>query len=135
MTDRSDHDKMRLVIFNLTSTTPAIPPSALEVEVCFSFAAYSTSILDNTFSQLNYKEREVVFQWADDILEEQGLGEGSPRYPRRPTGAAVVPVSQRTPNNVGGVLASAPAEGDTHRSFVPNSNVGGSSGIFAEVRV
>ncbi|KAF9456483.1 Golgi phosphoprotein 3-domain-containing protein [Collybia nuda] len=63
----------------LTSTTSAIPPSALDVEgtqcrvlraVCLVCAAYSASVLDNAFGRLEYEEREAAFQRADDILGE-----------------------------------------------------------------
>lgn len=67
------------VVSILTSTTSAIPPSALDVEgtqcrvlraVCLVCAAYSASVLDNAFGRLEYEEREAAFQRADDILGE-----------------------------------------------------------------
>jgi len=65
------------VISLLTSTTSAVPPSALDKEgvqcraaraVCLVCAAYTASVLDNAFARLSYEEREVAFVRADEIL-------------------------------------------------------------------
>jgi len=63
----------------LTSTTSAVPPTALGKEgtqaramraVCLASSAYAASVLDNAFGRLTYEEREAAFQRCDDILAE-----------------------------------------------------------------
>ncbi|EKM56234.1 uncharacterized protein PHACADRAFT_253249 [Phanerochaete carnosa HHB-10118-sp] len=63
----------------LTSTTSAVPPSALDKEgtqaramraVCLAAAAYAASVLDNAFSRLTYEEREAAFQRCEDLIQE-----------------------------------------------------------------
>jgi golgi phosphoprotein 3 len=80
------------VVSLLTSSTSAIPPSALviptadrdrggggaaeEVQcrvmrtVCLVCAAYAGSVLDNAFGRLGYEDREAAFGRCDDILTE-----------------------------------------------------------------
>ncbi len=67
------------VVTLLTSTTSAVPPTALEREgtqaramraVCLAGAAYAASVLDNAFGRLTYEEREAAFQRCDDLLAE-----------------------------------------------------------------
>ncbi|PFH46760.1 hypothetical protein AMATHDRAFT_69118 [Amanita thiersii Skay4041] len=67
------------VVSLLTSTTSAVPPSALDKEgvqcramraVCLVCAAYTASVLDNAFGRLGYEEREAAFSRADEILAE-----------------------------------------------------------------
>ncbi|KAI0360285.1 Golgi phosphoprotein 3 [Trametes cingulata] len=67
------------VVSLLTSTTSAVPPSALDKEgtqcrvmraVCLVCAAYAASVLDNAFGRLTYEDREAAFQRCDDILAE-----------------------------------------------------------------
>ncbi|KAF9056994.1 GPP34-domain-containing protein [Panaeolus papilionaceus] len=67
------------VVSLLTSTTAAIPASALDKEgvqcralraVCLVCAAYTASVLDNAFGRLGYEEREAAFQRCDEILGE-----------------------------------------------------------------
>ena len=57
------------VISLLTSTTSAVPPSAMEKEgtqarcmraVALASAAYAASVLDNAFVRLTYEEREAA---------------------------------------------------------------------------
>lgn len=76
----------------LTSTTSAVPPSALDKEgtqaramraVCLAAAAYAASVLDNAFSRLTYEEREAAFQRCEDLIQEFaawpfGSASGSP---------------------------------------------------------
>lgn len=63
----------------LTSTTSAVPPTALDREgtqarvmraVCLAGAAYAASVLDNAFGRLTYEEREAAFQRCDELLAE-----------------------------------------------------------------
>ncbi|EIN08755.1 GPP34-domain-containing protein [Punctularia strigosozonata HHB-11173 SS5] len=63
----------------LTTTTTAVPPSALDKEgiqnrvlraVCLVCAAYAASVLDNAFARLPYEDREAAFQRCDEILAE-----------------------------------------------------------------
>lgn len=63
----------------LTSTTSAIPPSALDKEgiqcrvtraVCLVSSAYCASVLDNAFDRLGFEEREAAFARCEDILNE-----------------------------------------------------------------
>lgn len=67
------------VVNLLTSTTSAIPPSALDKEgiqcrvaraVCLVCAGYTANVLDNAFGRLGYEEREAAFARADEILAE-----------------------------------------------------------------
>ncbi|KAI0747247.1 GPP34-domain-containing protein [Daedaleopsis nitida] len=67
------------VVSLLTSTTAAVPPSALTKEgtqcrairaICLVCAAYAASVLDNAFGRLTYEDREAAFQRCDDILAE-----------------------------------------------------------------
>ncbi|OSD02528.1 GPP34-domain-containing protein [Trametes coccinea BRFM310] len=67
------------VVSLLTSTTAAVPPSALDKEgtqcrvmraICLVCAAYAASVLDNAFGRLTYEDREAAFQRCDDILAE-----------------------------------------------------------------
>lgn len=67
------------VVSLLTSTTAAVPPSALNKEgtqcrvmraVCLVCAAYAASVLDNAFGRLTYEDREAAFQRCDEILAE-----------------------------------------------------------------
>ncbi|KAK2464075.1 hypothetical protein APHAL10511_003905 [Amanita phalloides] len=67
------------VVSLLTSTTSAVPPSALDKEgvqcritraVCLVCAGYTASVLDNAFSRLGYEEREAAFARADELLAE-----------------------------------------------------------------
>ncbi|KAH9887395.1 GPP34-domain-containing protein [Cubamyces lactineus] len=67
------------VVSLLTSTTSAVPGSALDKEgtqcrvmraVCVVCAAYAASVLDNAFGRLTYEEREAAFQRCDEILAE-----------------------------------------------------------------
>lgn len=67
------------VVTLLTSTTSAIPPSALDKEgvqcrilraVCLVCTAYTASVLDNAFGRLGYEEREAAFARCDEILGE-----------------------------------------------------------------
>lgn len=67
------------VVSLLTSTSSAIPPSALEKEgiqcrvmraVCLVCTAYTASVLDNAFGRLTYEDREAAFQRCDEILGE-----------------------------------------------------------------
>jgi Golgi phosphoprotein 3 len=67
------------VVSLLTSTTSALPPSALDKDgvqcrviraVCLVCTAYAASVLDNAFGRLTYEEREAAFQRCDDILAE-----------------------------------------------------------------
>jgi len=63
----------------LTSTTSAIPPTALDKEgtqcrvtraVCLVSAAYCASVLDNAFDRLGFEERESAFGRCEEILNE-----------------------------------------------------------------
>lgn len=63
----------------LTSSTSVVPSAALDVEgiqcrttraVCLVCAAYTASVLDNAFGQLDYETRELAFERCDDILAE-----------------------------------------------------------------
>jgi len=67
------------IVSLLTSTTSAIPPSALNKEgiqcrvaraVCLVCAGYTANVLDNAFGRLGYEEREAAFARADEILAE-----------------------------------------------------------------
>lgn len=67
------------VVSLLTSTTSAVPSSALDVDgvqcraaraVCLVCAAYTASVLDNAFGRLDYEAREAAFQRCDEILGE-----------------------------------------------------------------
>ncbi|KAF5344325.1 hypothetical protein D9756_010720 [Leucocoprinus leucothites] len=67
------------VVTLLTSTTSAVPDTALDVEgvqcraaraVCLVCAAYTASVLDNAFGRLDYEAREAAFQRCDEILGE-----------------------------------------------------------------
>ena len=67
------------VVTLLTSTTSALPPSALDKEgtqcrvlraVCLVCTAYTASVLDNAFGRLGYEDREAAFQRCDEILAE-----------------------------------------------------------------
>lgn len=67
------------VVSLLTSTTSALPPSALDKEgtqcrvlraVCLVCTAYTASVLDNAFGRLAYEDREAAFQRCDEILGE-----------------------------------------------------------------
>ncbi|KAJ3560962.1 hypothetical protein NP233_g10494 [Leucocoprinus birnbaumii] len=67
------------VVSVLTSTTSAVPSSALDIEgvqcrtaraVCLVCAAYTASVLDNAFGRLDYEAREAAFQRCDEILGE-----------------------------------------------------------------
>lgn len=76
----------------LTSTSSAVPPSALDKEgtqarcmraVCLAAAAYAASVLDNGFGRLTYEEREAAFQRCEDLIQEFaiwpfGSASGSP---------------------------------------------------------
>ncbi|KAG7089738.1 hypothetical protein E1B28_011392 [Marasmius oreades] len=76
---RAKENIITRVISILTSTTSAVPSSALDKEgtqcrvmraVCLVCAAYTASVLDNAFGRLGYEEREAAFGRADDILVE-----------------------------------------------------------------
>ena len=76
---RAKENVITRVISTLTSTTSAVPSSALDKEgtqcrvmraVCLVCAAYTASVLDNAFGRLGYEEREAAFGRADDILVE-----------------------------------------------------------------
>jgi len=81
----------------LTSSTSVVPSAALDVEgiqcrttraVCLVCAAYTASVLDNAFSQLDYETRELAFERCDDILAEFsvwpiGSGRSEPRTSSR----------------------------------------------------
>ncbi|KAJ8072683.1 hypothetical protein PM082_016242 [Marasmius tenuissimus] len=76
---RAKENIITRVITTLTSTTSAVPASALDKEgtqcrvmraVCLVCAAYTASVLDNAFGRLGYEEREAAFGRADDILVE-----------------------------------------------------------------
>lgn len=63
----------------LTSTTSAIPPTALDKEgtqcrvvraICLVSAAYCASVLDNAFDRLGFEEREAAFGRCEEILNE-----------------------------------------------------------------
>ncbi|XP_006456326.1 hypothetical protein AGABI2DRAFT_195493 [Agaricus bisporus var. bisporus H97] len=67
------------VVSLLTSTTSAVPPSALDIDgvqcrtaraVCLACTAYTASVLDNAFGRLDYEARELAFQRCDEILAE-----------------------------------------------------------------
>lgn len=67
------------VVTLLTSTTSAVPNTALDAEgiqcraaraVCLVCAAYTASVLDNAFGRLDYEAREAAFQRCDEILGE-----------------------------------------------------------------
>ncbi|TFK34383.1 GPP34-domain-containing protein [Crucibulum laeve] len=67
------------VVSLLTSTTAAVPASALDKEgtqcrtlraVCLACAAYTASVLDNAFTRLTYEDREAAFARCDEILSE-----------------------------------------------------------------
>ncbi|KAF6759951.1 GPP34-domain-containing protein [Ephemerocybe angulata] len=88
----------------LTSTTSAIPPTALDKEgiqcrvvraICLVSAAYCASVLDNAFDRLGFEEREAAFGRCEEILNEfivwpfgggasspTGFGSGGPATPR-----------------------------------------------------
>lgn len=76
---RAKENIITRVISILTSTTSAVPPSALDKDgtqcrvmraICLVCAAYTASVLDNAFARLGYEEREAAFGRADDILVE-----------------------------------------------------------------
>ncbi|KAL0567925.1 hypothetical protein V5O48_014067 [Marasmius crinis-equi] len=76
---RAKENLITRVISTLTSTTSAVPASALDKEgtqcrvmraVCLICSAYTASVLDNAFGRLGYEEREAAFGRADDILVE-----------------------------------------------------------------
>ena len=76
---RTKESIINRVVSLLTSTTSAVPPSALDKEgvqcrvtrvVCLVCAAYTGSVLDNAFGRLGYEERDAAFARADEILAE-----------------------------------------------------------------
>ncbi|KAI8971335.1 Golgi phosphoprotein 3 [Trametes punicea] len=76
---RTKEGVINRVVSLLTSTTAAVPASALDKEgtqcrvmraVCLVCAAYAASVLDNAFGRLTYEEREGAFQRCDEILAE-----------------------------------------------------------------
>ena len=76
---RTKESIINRVVSLLTSTTSAVPPSALDKEgvqcrvlraVCLVCTAYTASVLDNAFGRLGYEEREAAFQRCDEILGE-----------------------------------------------------------------
>ncbi|RXW25637.1 hypothetical protein EST38_g202 [Candolleomyces aberdarensis] len=83
----------------LTSTTSAIPPSALDKEgiqcrviraVSLACSAYCASVLDNAFDRLGFEEREAAFGRCEEILNEFivwpfGGGSSSPFSPGGPS--------------------------------------------------
>ncbi|KAH9477289.1 Vacuolar protein sorting-associated protein 74 [Psilocybe cubensis] len=95
---RTKESIINRVVSLLTSTTSAIPPSALDKEgvqcrvlraVCLVCTAYTASVLDNAFGRLGYEEREAAFQRCDEILGEfvcwpygsaGGLGPGAGQH-------------------------------------------------------
>lgn len=76
---RTKESIINRIVSLLTSTTSAVPPSALDIEgvqcratraVCLVCAAYTASVLDNAFGRLDYEAREAAFQRCDEILGE-----------------------------------------------------------------
>lgn len=76
---RTKESIINRIVSLLTSTTSAVPPSALDVEgvqcrvmrsVCLACTAYTASVLDNAFGRLDYEAREAAFQRCDEILSE-----------------------------------------------------------------
>ncbi|KIL64805.1 hypothetical protein M378DRAFT_562206 [Amanita muscaria Koide BX008] len=74
---RTKESIINRVLSLLTSTTSAVPASALDKEgvqcrvmraVCLACAAYTASVVDNAFGRLGYEEREAAFGRADEIL-------------------------------------------------------------------
>jgi Golgi phosphoprotein 3 len=90
----------------LTSTTSAIPPSALDKEgiqcrtiraVSLVCSAYCASVLDNAFDRLGFEEREAAFGRCEEILNEfivWPFGGGS-STPFSPGGASSRPRRQQ----------------------------------------
>jgi len=85
------------IVALLTSTTSAVPSSALDAEgiqcrttraVCLVCAAHAASVVDNAFGRLDYEARELAFERCDDILAEfsvwpVGNGKDEARTSRR----------------------------------------------------
>ncbi|KAF9000811.1 GPP34-domain-containing protein [Cyathus striatus] len=76
---RTKESIVNRVVTLLTSTTSAIPETALDKEgvqcrvlraVCLVCAAYTASVLDNAFGRLGFEEREAAFGRCDEILAE-----------------------------------------------------------------
>lgn len=76
---RTKESVVTRVVTLLTSTSAAVPPTALDKEgvqcrnlraVCLVCTAYTASVLDNAFGRLTFEEREAAFQRCDEILGE-----------------------------------------------------------------
>jgi len=114
---RTKESIINRIVSLLTSTTSAVPPSALDKEgvqcrtlraVCLACAAYTASVLDNAFGRLGYEEREAAFQRCDEILGE---------FVCWPYGTAAI--------NAGGPLTPATAAGRRRQASRIASGSGG----------
>ncbi|KAF8632512.1 hypothetical protein AX15_001845 [Amanita polypyramis BW_CC] len=124
---RTKESIINRVVSLLTSTTSAVPPSALDKEgvqcrvtraVCLVCAAYTASVLDNAFGRLEYEEREAAFARADEILAELSC------WPLGGGDAAHSSTARRRQAIAAGRIASG-GEGSARESIL---------GLIAEVR-